>query len=90
MILNIYVYRDKKLGCYDKPLFEKDDKEQFSEQIVRSVKKSTEQDKPFIIDKALYYLGQYDDIKGVFLLLDHEEKLLDLEDYLPVMEKKDA
>ena len=83
MLLNVFVYRDKALGCYDAPIFLKDDKEQYAQGIVRACIKASPEDVMNLKDKALYYLGQFDDDKGLFLLLEHEEKLLDLEDYFP-------
>lgn len=88
MLLNIYVYRDKSLSCYDKPFFEQADKEQYSTSVARSIVKSNAAEQARIKDLALYYLGQFDDIKGQFILLEKEEKLLDCEDFIPRKEVK--
>lgn len=89
MIKNIYVIRDKSLQCYDIPRFVNEDKQQYCESIVRGLKKATPQDKMNLKDYALYFIGQYDDNTGKFMLVE-EEKLLDYEDYLPKVDIDDG
>lgn len=88
--MKVYVYsvRDKKLGAYSAPVVKNDDPEHLSEIMSRSMKKM--EDPQQIVearDCALYYLGQFDDIKGKFECLAEPEKLLDYEDYLPRKEE---
>ena len=82
MKLYIYCLRDKKLGSYEPPIFKNVDTEHFTEASARGLRLLSDEEKPRAKDMALYYLGEFDDTKGKFELLEHEEKLLDYEDYI--------
>lgn len=83
----VYCLRDKKLGAYDNPVFLTEDPEHYAEGVARSLKRV---DDPQVYvkarDMALYYLGKFDDVSGVFEL-PVAEKLIDYEDYLPQKEE---
>ena len=83
----VFALRDKKLGAYQNPFYRVDDKEHVIEDYTRSAKLASPADRARVADLSLYYLGEFDDIKGEFILLEQSEKLLDLEDYVP---KKEA
>ena len=78
----VYVLRDKKLQSYLDPFFKDDDPEKTTIKTSRGLKLIPEDEKPRAKDMALYYLGKFDDESGKFDLLEHEEKLLDYEDYI--------
>lgn len=83
MKLYVYSLRDKKLQSFEAPVFKDDEPERCKEKSARGLRLVGEEDKARARDMALYYLGTFDDESGKFELLDHEEKLLDYEDYLP-------
>lgn len=82
MKLYIYTIRDKKLQSYEPPVFKDDEPERCKEKTARGLRLIEESAKARARDMALYYLGQFDDETGKFELLEHEEKLLDYEDYI--------
>lgn len=82
MRLYIYSIRDKKLQSFEPPVFKDDEPERCKEKTARGLRLIEEKDKPRCKDMALYFLGEFDDESGKFELLDHEEKLLDYEDYI--------
>lgn len=82
MKLYVYSLRDKKLQHYQPPVFKDDEPERCSEKIARGLRLIRDEEKARARDMALYYLGFFDDETGKFELLEHEEKLLDYEDYL--------
>ena len=83
MKLYVYSLRDKKLQSYQPPVFKDDEPERCTEKTARGLRLITDEEKARARDMALYYLGTFDDESGKFDLLEHEEKLLDYEDYLP-------
>ena len=82
MKLYIYTLRDKKLQSYEPPVFKDDEPARTTEKTARGLKLIGEADKGRARDMSLYYLGLFDDQTGKFELLEHEEKLLDYEDYI--------
>ena len=83
----IYILRDKKLGAYDNPILRVDDVEHVVESYVRALKVCSPEEAVRARDMTLNYFGTFDDVTGKFDLLDHEEKLLDFEDYIPRKEE---
>lgn len=79
----VFALRDKKLGAYQDPIFKVEDKEHVVESYARGLKLIRPEEVARARDMSLYYLGEYDDINGTFNLLEHEEKLLDFEDFIP-------
>ena len=82
MKLYIYTIRDKKLQSFEPPVFKDDDPERCAEKSARGLRLIEDAAKSRARDMSLYYLGQFDDQTGKFELLEHEEKLLDYEDYI--------
>lgn len=79
----VFCRRDKKLGAFQPPLFEREDIEHVKVQTVRSLKFVKPEEVARVADFALYFMGKFDDISGKFDLLPESEKILDFEDYLP-------
>ena len=78
----IYALRDKKLGCFEPPHFSDDDTKTTLAKTFRGLKLLDSKEAPRAKDMSLYYLGKFDDESGKFELLEHEEKLIDYEDYI--------
>lgn len=90
MKLYIYCYKDKKIGAYQAPKFDNQDKEHITESVIRSCayfNDATEAAKAR--DLSLYYFGIYDDITAKFELVE-PEKLVDLEDHIKFEVKDNA
>lgn len=85
----VFVLRDKKLGAYQDPIFKVEDKEHVVESYARGLKLIRSEEVARARDMSLYFLGEYDDINGNFNLLEHEEKLLDFEDFIPRKDEKE-
>lgn len=83
----VYILRDKKLGAYENPILRVDDVEHVVESYVRGLKLISPEEAVRARDMSLYYLGTFDDVIGKFELIEHEEKLLDFEDYIPRKEE---
>ena len=86
----VFAVRDKKLGAFGDPVFKVEDVEHVTEIAVRSLKDVPVEQLGRVRDQALYYLGEFDDVKAEFSLLEHPEKICDYEDYLPRVEKADG
>lgn len=78
----VYAYRDAKLGAFNDPKLDVMDKEHMAETIARSCIKCPEENKSFIADQTLYYLGTFDDVKGSFELEQYPELILTCRDYI--------
>lgn len=79
MKLNVYVIYDSVVEAYGRPMFEVMDPEQFAQTYTRAI--VSEPDKFFQVqDSDLYLLGNFDDIKGEFNLLDEPKKIARLGD----------
>ena len=60
MILNMYVYHDKKLATYSLPIFDAKPVEAFKEELIRAIKLGAKI--PAQMREAdLYFLGTFDD-----------------------------
>lgn len=82
--MEIYIYctRDKKLGSFNVPYFDREDKQHHLIMSVRSLARVPAENVAYAKDQALYYLGHFDDEQGKFVLLPEPEKLVDFEDYI--------
>lgn len=82
MELYIFCTRDKKLGAWNAPYLDREDKEHHLAMSVRSLARVPSDQIAYAKDQALYYLGYFDDEQGKFVLLPEPEKLVDFEDYI--------
>lgn len=82
----IYCQRDKRVGAFETPFFKTEDVEHVTEGTARGLKYVKPEEYSVARDRALYFLGTFDDVTGKFELVPQEEKLLDFEDYLPKKE----
>lgn len=89
----VFVYRDNLMKAYAMPLFTNEDKEHVIAGTIRGLGAITDVDTiTKIKDQSLYYLGVFDDEKGIFIT-EEPEKLFDCIDYLNLKlleEKKDG
>lgn len=83
MELFVFSRRDKKLGAYDVPFFEREDVEHVKVKTIRALKFVKPEEVARAADFALYFVGMFDDVSGKFSLLPEAEKIFDFEDYLP-------
>lgn len=60
MILNMYVYHDKKLASYSLPVFDAKPVEAFKEEFIRSIKLGAKIPAQ-MRELDLYYIGTFDD-----------------------------
>lgn len=82
IVYNIFVYKDKKLQTFSKPVFTDQQKEAYIRGAARAAVKATGADLAYCKDQALYFQGTYNDETGKYDLLGDPEKCFDLEDYL--------
>lgn len=79
---NVYVLRNKKISAYLDPFFRVEDKKQIEVDLSRFCILEKAKAQELHYDECeLYYLGQYDDEKGVCLFLDDKEFIVDLNQY---------
>ena len=81
---NVYVLRNRKINAYLDPFLKVEDSKQVSVDLSRfCILEKDEAIKSHFNECELYQLGTYDDEKGVILLFDEKEFIVDLEQYFP-------
>lgn len=85
MIIHLYAYKDKNLGCYTAPIPYEDEPEKLCTKIKRSVFSTSETK---LAGKILVYLGSYDDETAEFAELSPFE-VLDIDKILAERKKRD-
>lgn len=78
MILNIIMFKNKKIDCFTTPQFDDHEPEKSAIQLARSIKLNPDDPKaiPFK-NLAMYFFGTFDDSTGEIVLLDSPKLLLD-------------
>lgn len=77
--MKIYTLYNKKVGFYNPPTFSQMDKDDTKVNLYRFCMMSAFEAKKAHYDECeLYYLGEFDDVKCEFKLLDKPEFLVDL------------
>ena len=84
MILNVLIFKNKKIECFTTPQFDDHEPEKAALQLARSLKLN-EGKKEIEIYKnlVLYYFGTFDDSTGKLDLLDEPKLLLDCTKFFP-------
>lgn len=82
MIKYVYAYKDKRLKFYQTPMILDIDHEHFTEGAIRGAIQLQGEERIKARDLSAYYLGQFDDVKGIFITETEPVKLFDVEDYL--------
>lgn len=85
MIVDMYCYRDRKLGVYGYPFKSTEIRDNTVEQISRTVKLGKFPDAK---DYELYFVGSFDDHTCIFNILEKPEFVCDLAEYLPVKKEE--
>lgn len=85
MKLGVYAYKNKMLGAFNAPLFDRDDYENYTTILVRSIKLADKKVKFSMKGLELYKIGTFDDVTGVIVpcmnyLLDVDTILAEVED----------
>lgn len=93
MTIHIYALCNDYLGCFDAPMFRQESEADIQEGLRRSI--LTDPDgayKNFAHEKALFYLGEYDDITGIIKPIEQPKKILALAKLFPpgYLAKKEA
>lgn len=86
MILKVFVYRNKKMGCYTNPIFIQENEENTEVNMTRAIIAAGKEESKKYKSLALYKLGTFDDVKGKFELLDEPELLVDCDDIIAKVE----
>lgn len=77
MIVNVYAYKNKLLDCFANPIYDDHNEEQVIVSVSRDLRaKVIQKDVENLRYLDLYKLGEFDDVKGVFVNSQH--LLLDL------------
>lgn len=74
----VYCFYSYKVGCYSIPMFRFESPEDMVEAVKRDYITGKDVDRVAISECELYYLGTFDDKKGVFVLHETPQSLIDL------------
>lgn len=78
MILNVLIFRNKKIECFTTPQFDDHEPEKAALQLARSLKLNEGKDEiNQFKNLELYFFGTFDDSTGKLILLDEPKLLLD-------------
>jgi len=77
-MLNVYCFKNVRVGFYENPFYSAIPKEGIIVEVTRALMLDKEKAKQSHREECeLYYLGQFDDQRGVFALEDDKEFLID-------------
>lgn len=80
MKLQVFALKNVIVGYWNPPTFSPQDKDSVKTTLIRFCRQSTVEAKKAHYDECqLFYLGEFDDIKGKLILLDDPEYLCDLQ-----------
>lgn len=82
MILDVLVYRNKKMKCFTNPIYTQDKLENLELNIIRSLIAGGPSAKEKLKNLAMYHLGTFDDETGKYDLLAEPELLFDVDDII--------
>lgn len=78
-MMKIYALKNTKVGYWNPPTYSNMDKDDTKVALYRYCVMNSEDAKKAHYDECeLYYLGEFDDVKGISHLLDEKEFLIDL------------
>lgn len=83
MEMSVYSFKNKFLGVFSQPFYVEVGPENYSASMTRSILTSDDSKKTAkIAGCQLYYLGKFDDEKGLFDLLGDPKVLIDCDDVI--------
>lgn len=89
MILNIYALKDKELGCFLNPYYTDTTADNSAEHLRRFLSNEELDKISKFRHKSLYWLGTFDDARGVVVAEKESRFLFDCDDVLDVRFSKD-
>ena len=88
MILNVILFKNKKIDCFTAPQFDDHEPEKAAIQLARAIKLNPEDPKAQSYKNLeMYVFGTFDDSTGEIKLLDSPKLLLDCSKLFPVKEE---
>ena len=85
MILNVLIFKNKKIDCFTTPQFDDHEPEKAALQLARSLKLNEGKEEiSHFKNLDLYFFGTFDDSTGKLVLLDEPKLLLDCSKFFKV------